>query len=413
MNRFRRIIIIIALIVFVVLIFTVVWLLFFKPFFVAPPAANQNVNQAPTGGGLPNINTNRAPGSGNQPIAGGPSTLPSPSTVANGGQTLVNSINTSASMAATIGPDGKQILFYDDIAGKFMRIDPASGALQELSSQRFPDVENVTWSPDSTKAVLKFPDDRSIIYDFATSTQYSLPSGADEFSFSADSGQVAYEYAGNGPNDQILVTSNLDGSSVKSVARLADQGANVQVAWSPTSEVVAFFKKGADSGSQEIVMIGQNQENYKTIKTDGRGFTGKWTPDGSKLLYTVYSAATNFNPELHLVHARGQAIGEGDTPLGLQTFVEKCAFNSRGTFAYCAVPDTLERGSGLYPEFSATSSDTIYSINLTTGDTTPIAQPVTGTLDRYTVRNLVVSKDERELYFIDAATQRLQKLRLQ
>ncbi|MBI3956567.1 MAG: PD40 domain-containing protein [Candidatus Kerfeldbacteria bacterium] len=409
--RLKRIGLILGVIILGVGVFVAAWFLFFQPFVTVTRPTNGNTNTAT--GTLPNVNSaGPTNGNTNNPIARGPSTLPTPSDVANGDLTLVSDVSSTPVTAPVIGPDGKSILFYSDLDDRFLRLDPATGTLVDLTSQKFPDVKKITWAPDGERAVLEFPDDRKVIYDFSNRRQYTLPTQAQDFSFSTDSDQLAYEYVGTGPDESFLVTAKADGSGSTAVAKLADKTANVQVAWSPSKEVVGFFRQSANASQQEIVLIGQHQENFKTITTDGKGFQGKWTPDGSKVLYTVYSEATNWNPELHLVFARGNETGRGNVNLGLQTSIEKCVFNRSGTHAYCAVPDLLERGSGLYPEFSANAKDAVYTINLNSGAVSPIALPVTGSLERFSIDRLVLSPDETVLYFTDRGTGKLVKIRL-
>ncbi len=411
--RLKRILLIIAFLLFILGVGMLTWALFFRPLFQQPPepAANANTNQP--GGVLPSTNINR-PANANTPgpLATGPGALPTPSEVANGGLTTVTQVTTTPATQATTIAGGRGLAYYNATSGLFEQVNPETGAVLQLSPKRFPSVEHITWSPDHQKAVLEFPDDSRVIYDFAGEKQYTLPQATDDFAFSPNSEKIAYEYRGNGENNQLLVVSDFDGQNAKGIQDLADKAGNVQVAWSPSDEVVALFREGTDAGRQQVILIGQNQENFKSIQTEGRGFRGTWTPDGSKLLYTVYSDATNWNPELYLVNARGERTGQGNTDLGLATFIDKCAFNSIGTTAYCGVPDALERGSGLYPEFADNVKDTFYTVDLTTGLVRPLAQPVSKSLERYTVTNPMLSDDERTLFFTDRGTGRLLKLRL-
>ncbi len=410
--RTQRLLLIVLFVAFVIGILLVTWFLFFKPLVQPPTNANANINGVGPGP-FPNVNTNRAPNTNvNQPIAVGPGALPKPSDVANGDLTLTSDVLQRTTFAPNVAADGKNIVYYDNANNKFVRFNPDTGESSDLSSQQFPDIQAVTWAPDRTKAVLTFPDDTKIVYDFSAQKQYTLPKQGQDFSFSGDSKQLAYEYIGGAPDENFLVTSDVNGNGTKAVAKIGDKADQVQVAWSPTNEVVGLFRQGSNADSQEVVLIGQNQENFKSIQTDGRGFQGKWTPDGSKLLYTVYSEATNWNPELHLVFARGNTIGQGDVSLGLSTFLNKCAFNQAGSTAYCAVPDALERGSGLYPEFAVNVYDTLYTVNLSTGSVRALAQPVTDTYGRFTVEQIFLSSDGQSLYFSDSGTHRIHKVRL-
>lgn len=409
-QQIQRYLLIIAFIVLVVGIFVTAWLLFFQPLFRIVQPGNENINGGP--GLLPNSNVRPANANVNGPVARGPNALPAPAEVANGDLTLARSISNKTTVAPVVSSDGRTIIFYSDLDDRFVRLDPETGNLTDVGSQKFPEVQNITWAPDGGRAVLEFPDDRKIIYDFSTQRQFNLPNEAQDFSFSGDSSRVAYEYIGGGPDESFLVTTQADGTGTKAIAKLGEKADSVQVAWSPSGEVVGLFRQGIDAEQQEVVFIGQNDENYKNLETEGRGFRGKWTPDGTKLLYTVYSEETNWNPELHLVYAQGDDIGRGNVNLGLQTSLDKCAFNRSGTHVYCAVPDLMERGSGLYPEFSSAVKDTLYTINLSNGSIQPLAQPVTEGLDRFTVGTLMLTPDESELYFTDQTTRKLLTIRL-
>lgn len=408
--RLKRLIIIVGFVLAVLGLMVLFWYLFFRPLAGPQPAANENVNVP--GGPLPNVNVNRPMNiNGIQPVAVN-STLPVPAEIANGGVTRTTDVSPVPTNAATIAPDGKDIVFYDSDRGKFVRLDPETGTLTDLVSQKFASVQNVTWSPDSTKAVLEFPDDRKLVYDFSTKKQYTFPTQAQEFSFSADSQQLAYKYLGSTPDEKILVTSDITGNAARSVANIGDKEEQVQVALSPDDRVVGMYREGINGQQQQVVLIGRQQENFKTITTRGRGFQGRWTPDGTKMLYTVYAEATNWNPELYLVRAAGDQIGQGNTDLGIATFVDKCTFNAAGTHAYCAVPDALDRGSGLYPEFAAAAKYSFVTINLATAAVTPLAQPVGEQQQQFSVDRVFLTSDERTLYFTDAQTRHVHKLRL-
>ncbi len=408
MSRFRRLLIIIGFLALIILTVLLFWYLFFRPLFTQPGAGNVNGN-VNAGGVLPNVNVNR-PQNANQPLARGIGVLPEPAAVANGNLTLAGVVREHAT-AATIATDGSGILYYDSAQGRFVRFDPSTGTAT-LIGAAFPDVQRVTWSEDSTKAVLEFPDDRKVIYDFTAQRQYALPTAAQNFSFAQESTVIAYKLLGATENERLLITANIDGSGARAVTRLGDNAANVQVAWSPDQQVVGLLRQGLNAQQQEVILIGQQQENFPAITTNGRGFNGLWTPDGTKLLYTVYAEGTNWNPRLYLVQASGENTGSGTTDLGLSTFIEKCTFNAQGTHAYCAVPDALDPGSGILPELAASAKDSIFAITLATGDVRKIAQPVTDGLQRFSIGRVFLSRDESTLYFTERSSQTVQKLRL-
>lgn len=405
----KRIALIVAFVLVVIILAVAVWWVFFRV--PTTPVQNGNVNaNVNAGGPLPNINVGVLNRNVNQPIAQGTGVLPEPADIANGGPTRASTLTDN--FLANPAQSGQTIMFYDSENDQFFRFNPKTGEAEVAVTQRFPDVQKVTWSPDASKAVLEFPDDAKILYDFNASKQYTLPKEAQDFSFSKDNSRIAYEYIGLGPDQQFLVAGNADGTATRVVTKLADNADRVQVAWSPSDDVVGLYRKGLNATQQEVIFIGQNQENFKSLPVDGQGFRGFWTPDGEKLLYTVHSERTNWNPEMHLVYGRGDRIGQGDTTIGLQTFVNKCSFTASGSYAFCAVPDTLDRGSGLYPEFAADKNDSIYSINLTSGSVAKIATPINDKSERFSISSLFIESDESALYATDTQTGKLFKIRL-
>ena len=78
---------------------------------------------------------------------------------------------------------------------------------------------------------------------------------------------------------------------------------------------------------------------------------------------------------------------------------------------YCAIPQGLPRGAGLYPEIADDYPDNFYRINLSNGMKTLIASPV-GESGGYSATNIFFSNDGNIMYFVDKGTGQLQSIRL-
>ena len=153
---------------------------------------------------------------------------------------------------------------------------------------------------------------------------------------------------GTNASDRWLQVANPTGGSARSIEPLGDNAARVQVSWSPTNQVIALYSKSAGLEQEEIVPLGLNNENFETMTVDGRGFNGQWAPGGTSLLFSTYSSTTDYNPTLQLASASGGTIGHDRLDLGLNTWADKCTFSTNASAVYCAVPQYLESGSGLY-----------------------------------------------------------------
>ncbi|MEK7518755.1 MAG: hypothetical protein AAB424_04520 [Patescibacteria group bacterium] len=371
------------------------------------PDINGNVNR-PTGntnGVLPNVNSRNTNGSG------AANTNSGPDSVAKGGETTVQTLVSQNAFQTVVDSQGN-LRYYDKATGQFYKLD-ANGNLVPLSGVKFPDAESVTWSPSKNQVIVSFPDDSKLFYDFETKKQATLPKEGENFSFAPTGSQIAFKFNAVNPDDRFLVVSNSDGTSIKPVESLGENGDKVQVNWSPNDQVVATFTPGLNATSQEVYFVGKNGENFKSTITEGRGFEGQWSPSGQYMVYSTYSADSNFNPVLHIVNGQGETIGDDNRSFNLQTWSDKCTFAKSGSSLYCAVPATgqLKTGSGIYRDQAANVPDTFYRVDLQSGSVQKIAIPVgTDGSRQFSALNLGLSPDEKKLYFTDASSGRVLSL---
>lgn len=329
-------------------------------------------------------------------LPGGPAVSP----VAAGGATGAPVLNSNPTLAP-VAEAGGAAAFYDSRDGKFYRVS-ADGTRQTLSDVSYPGAQTVTWSPGQAKAVLEFPDGSNIVYDIKTNKQYTLPKEMTSFSFAPDGSKLAGKFMADNPADRWVVTVNSDSSGLTGIEPMGDNADKVTVEWAPNNQVVALATTGQPQGAfrQEVLLVGFHGENFKSLQIEGRGFQPKWTPDGQKLLYSVYSDQTNYRPMLYLVDAATDRVGNNKQALNLQTWADKCTFASGA--AYCAAPTSIPDGAGFVPELAAGVPDNIWRVDLTSGASSLIAQPVDSTGAALTASNLTVSSDGRYLYFTDS-----------
>lgn len=343
----------------------------------------------------------------NQPIT--PS-VPQISEIANGGKTLITPVSNNVVGQAAIASDGQNTVFYNQQDGKFYQSNK-DGLTTALSNQVFYNIKNADWSPDKNKAIIEYPDGFKIMYDFKNQKQYSLPTNWEDFSWNQSGGQIAFKATSKYSESSWLAVANPDGSNAQPIENMGSNADKVTVAWSPNNQVVAFSATGEARGAweQELLLIGQHGENFKSLIVDGRGFEPAWNPQGNQVAYSVYSAASDYKPVLYLVGAQGDNIGANKINTGLNTWAHKCAFNAAGSELYCAVPKSLPVGSGLVPEVTGTTEDDFYRVDTKTGNVSFLAE---GALGSYDVNQIFLSSDESTLYFVDQTTNTLRYIRL-
>lgn len=415
--RYKKIFFILGFIAVVIILGFLIYRTFFQPTITSQLPSEQPQPVTPVSSGLPasGVNTKKP---GATIINQQPETTPSaPATagkeipqkiseVAAGGLTKVNEISQANTASITAGNGGSGAQFYDKDTQKFYRIDK-NGNAQPLSDKQFYNVQNTTWSPNKNEAVLSYPDDSKIIYNFETNKQVTLPKHWKDFVFSPDGSKLAMKSMGLDPDNHWLAVVNNDGTQSRSIENMGDNESKVYPSWSPNNQSIAMYTKGIDFDRQEVFFVGLNGENFKSTIIQGRGFQPQWAPDGNHLLYSVYSSDNNFKPTLWIVAAAGENIGADRRLLGVDTWANKCAF-ANSYQVYCAVPENLEDNSGLFPELANNTKDNLYKIDVRTGSKVLIAIPDAS----YNISSLTISDNNSSLYFTDQTTQKLYDIKL-
>ncbi len=327
-----------------------------------------------------------------------------PSAIARGDVTLTTRLTTSSVVSPSI--IGNSIGYYDPNDGRFYSID-ADGRVLPISDAKFLGAESVLFSQDAESAILEFPDGSNILYNLDEGRQITMPSHWEDFGFSPQGDELIGKAIAD-PNNGQLVVMNTNGTQARSVAELGPNEGKVDVMWSPNGEFLALSNTGqaqAGFGRRAVLLIDQNGDAPGSIIVDGTNFSAKWTPLGQHLVYSTSNPANRERPSLWYVKATGDEIGEERKDLGVATWIEKCAFRD-DTFLICAVPKTIPDFQG-YDYRLSESADDVYEINLLTGRSTLLAEPVVDV----TMTNLSVSADQTTLYFTDEFN-RLNTLRL-
>lgn len=340
--------------------------------------------------------------------------LPTFDAVANGGNTLSQVIYSGEANDVTLGTDGNTMQYYDPVTGQFYKIDQ-NGQVSLLDEHVFKGVTAVTWSNDADKAVLELEDGFKVLYDFVQDKQFTLNEDMAEFDFSPDDEQISFKYNADNKEDRWLGIANIDGTGARGIEPLGDNGDAVIAQWSPSGQSIGVLNEYIDADRKRVVPLGFNDENFKQFIVSGRGFDYRWTPDGQRMIYSTYSADSDYNSTLHIVDAYGDNIGQNNTALQINTSVDKCTFSSNGDHLYCAVPVDPPTGGGIAPDTLNDVQHDFYEVNLVTGQTQRIATPVDSVAGSNLAApsDLVVSDNEDVLFYRESTTGRLRRILLQ
>jgi hypothetical protein len=403
----KKILLLIAFIVFIAGVSFALYWVFFRS---VQPSSNDDLGFS--GGIIPGV------GEGIDIVEDptGPSGLPwqeydpegKVSSVANGSLTKVSRLSDASVAGLKATTDG--IKYYDQDKNQFFRIN-SQGEPELITDKKFYQLDNVVWSPKDDKAILEYPDGMNILYNFRTGEQVTLPAELESFDFSPSGHEIVANWIGSHPDNNWIVMANDDGSGLRLVEGLGDKEKDVQVGFSPDNQVVALYREQVDMQRQEVFPITPDGTSLRSFVVQGAGFESDWSPDGNSLLYSVYNQNTDYLPNLWVTGGKSNNLGDLKVSLNLATWPDKCNFAGEGSL-YCAVPQGLPRGAGMYPEIADTYHDNFYHIDLNTGTKTLIASPV-GESGRYTAYNLFLSGDGSVLYFTDQSTGRLQSILLE
>lgn len=417
-EKTKQILLIIGFVIVVLIIGFLLYFLFFSQFVPAPqPPAN--INQ-PLINGLPQINQNingvpitnlNQPVNVNAPLPPipEPSITPGPiiSDIASGGLTSYNIVESNAVYNPSMAANGSDLVYLDKSEGFIYRLIPESGQKQKFSEQAFNNVQNIIWSGNMNKAVFEYPDGGNILYDFETDKSVTLPYQWKDFDFSPDGNKIVFKNMMLDPEERYICTADTNGGDFTEIEALGDKDSDVFISWAPNNKYIALYREGLDASRSEIYPIGLNNENYISLRVEGRDPRYIWSPSGNILLYSVFNSRSDFKPLLWYVSTDPATLGSNRTSLGINTWADKCVFASEAII-YCAVPRTLEIGSGYLPSLADATPDDFYRINLSSGNKSMIAQPIFTT----TVDKLFISDDQSRLYWQEKVTGQIKEINL-
>jgi len=224
--------------------------------------------------------------------------------------------------------------------------------------------------------------------------------------------QFLYKIDGSFATDNILDIKNIDtnslfyliqnGSKTFGFIWNSTSGASQQVFDSPFSEWITqplsqqkiiFTTKASGEVPGYAYELNVANKTFGRILGDITGLTTLANGSGSKILF---GATTPGGYRLSLLD---RTTGSTQN-LAIETFPEKCVWANDGVVLYCAVPDALP--NNMYPDALyqglISTSDTLWSINTTTGTTQKLYDPAGIVNGGLTLSDLQVTNDGRYLF---------------
>jgi hypothetical protein len=204
------------------------------------------------------------------------------------------------------------------------------------------------------------------------------------------------------------------GESAIGITSLISGDSKVQVFSSPFTEwlsqwpianMITLTTKPSAQAVGYMYAVDPAKKDFKKVFGGINGLTTLTSPNGKLVLYgdsSLLLSVYNINTKV-------------SKNLGVQTLPEKCVWSKTSDDIYCAVPKYPS--SGLYPDIwykgKTSFSDDIWAINLTTGNTTLLVEPLTvvGGEDLDGIK-LTLDKDENYLFLVNKKDSFLWELEL-
>jgi len=398
----KRVIIALLFLLLVAVIGFGVYYVFFRP--SSSPATPTPSNPSSATGTLPQAgaggqqtNTNGQTGETGLPTA---ETIPGSEATGTQQPTTVI-LKEGVVQQLSLSSDGKDARYYDPVEGKFYKITP-DGLTKPLSDKTYPNVDAVTWGNTSDQAILTYPDGSKIHVNFQTNTQETLPKHWEDFSFSTNDAQVVAKTITTSPESRYLIIADPNGKNARAIEPLGNNADQTYDAWTSNDQIIAYATVGDALGldRQQIILVGQNHENFKSLIVEGRGFEPLWSPTGQWIAYSVWTTAGGYKPELWVSGGAPGNLNDNRHDLNLQTWANKCAWHT-DKLLYCGVPQTIDEGAGLQPDqYEYNGPDDIVKIDLEAGTVTDLGQPDGAN----SVKQPIVTADGQNFIFTDAAT---------
>jgi peptidoglycan hydrolase-like protein with peptidoglycan-binding domain len=227
-----------------------------------------------------------------------------------------------------------------------------------------------------------------------------LPEGIKDISLSPDSSSIFYLF--NVGDNMVGTTLNL--SNNKKV-QIFDSPFTEWLSLWPNNKMITFTTKPSSGVPGYMYAMDPNNKYLNKILGGVNGLTTLTSPSGKLILYG------NNNLSLNIYHTDTKT----SDLLGIKTLPEKCVWDKMSDFIYCGVPQSADTGG--YPDIwyqgEISFSDQFWKIDVETGNTTIIADPITivGGEEIDSIK-FAIDEGENYLFFVNKKDSFLWELKL-
>ncbi|MFC1721491.1 TolB family protein [Patescibacteria group bacterium] len=297
----------------------------------------------------------------------------------------------SAVISPTLSAEEAHIQYYD-VYDEEIRTTNLVGDDQQTLDFPLHIVGKIIWANDKNSYVYESPGEGTFFAGLDGEEDVALGDLVKSPVFVGPDNVLAYHFA-DLAHDNSTVSIGNPAQGLQDYLVLARLRGNVIVKNIPGTEKIAYYLSPNVNRQAAIYTVNLEGSQTEIISSKSYAMDAKWSPDGSKMVYT--KLGDNGRPQLYLADGNGQ----NSYPLTYSTYVEKIVFSQTANKMYMAVPSELPRIADFYGK-GVKTTDRIFEVDLESGEAWELYDLV-ATAGGFGAFNLFLSSEEKLLYFTD------------